>query len=146
MLIKVTDQLIDLNEARTAVAHPSCGAIASFEGTIRASNVGKEVSGLEYEVHEAFMRAEVERIISEIQQRLSIHELALIQRIGKLDVGECGIVIMVSSPHRNEAMEACRYMIEEFKKRAPVWKKEHYEDHSDWVFCHQSHDSASTAS
>lgn len=136
MFIKITDKAINLNEARSAVAHPSCGAIATFEGTIRASNDNKDVHGLEYEVHESFLRAEVERILQEIQAKWQIHELALIQRIGKLDVGECGIVIVVSSPHRHEALKACEHMIEEFKKRAPVWKKEHYKDHTDWVICH----------
>jgi molybdopterin synthase catalytic subunit len=140
MLIKVCAEPIDINEARAAVHAPTCGAISVFEGTIRKTNQGKAVMGLEYEVFEAFMRAEVERIIQEIQNKWEIHELALIQRTGKLDVGECGIVIAVSSPHRREAIEACAYMIEEFKKRAPVWKKEYYQDHSDWVFCHQSHD------
>ena len=139
MLIKITDKPIDLNEARNAVHSPTCGAIATFEGTIRKTNIGKDVTGLEYEVHENFLHAEVERIIQEIKQRWEIHDLALIQRIGQLVVGECGLIISVSSPLRREALVACAYMIEEFKKRAPVWKKEHYTDHSDWVFCHQSH-------
>ena len=133
MLIKVTKEAIDFEEARLAVAHPSCGAIVSFEGTIRAEHEGKIVIGLEYEVHEVFMRAEVERIVQEIQERWRIHELALIQRIGKLDVGETGIVIAVSSPHRQEALVACQYLIDEFKKRAPVWKKEYFASGEQWV-------------
>ena len=137
MLIKVTNKPIDLAEAHKVVASPSCGAIATFEGTIRSSNAGKAVLGLEYEVHDSFLHAEVGRIVEEIKTRWSIHDIALIQRIGRLDVGECGIVIAVSSPHRHEALAACEYMIEEFKKRAPVWKKEYYTDHDDWVFCHQ---------
>ncbi len=138
MLIKVTDKPINLNEAREFVAHPSCGAAVTFEGNIRSSNEGKEVRGLEYEIHESFLRAEVERIIEELKARWEIREIALIQRIGKLDVGETGIVIAASSAHRNAAFEACRYLIEEFKKRAPVWKKEYYLDRADWVFCHHA--------
>ncbi len=135
MFIEVTEQPIDPEKARTAVRHPSCGAIALFEGTIRVENEGKEVRGLEYEAHEPLLRAEVERIATEIRQRWPIHQLALLQRTGKLDVGETGIVIAVSSPHRREALAACEYMIEEFKKRAPVWKKEHYADRAAWVHC-----------
>lgn len=137
MIIKVTNKPIDLNEARTAVQDPSCGAIVSFEGTIRSTNEGKDVVGLEYEIHEPLLRAEVARIVEEIRERWSIHELVLIQRIGRLDVGETGISIAVSSAHRHDALAACEYMIEQFKKRAPVWKKEHYGNEVAWVNCCQ---------
>ncbi len=137
MFIKLTNKPIDLNEALQAVRHPSCGAVASFEGDIRRENGGRKVLGLEYEVYEKLFHAEVERICSEAKAKWRLHEIALIQRVGKLDVGETGIFIAVASPHRREALEACAFLIEEFKKRAPVWKKEFYESGSDWVFCHQ---------
>lgn len=135
MFIKVTEKPINLEEALVAVRDSSCGAIAIFEGTIRSSNDGKAVVGLEYEAFEPFLHAEVDRIMSEIRQRWQIHQIALIQRTGKLDVGETGIVIAISSAHRREALAACGYMIEEFKKRAPVWKKEYYGNHDAWVNC-----------
>lgn len=135
MLIKITKDPIDREEAARVVSHPSCGAITTFEGVIRNQNEGKRVTGLEYEVYPEFLKAEVKKIFLEIKEKWDIHELALIQRIGKLDVGESGIVIAISSPHRKASLESCSYAIEEFKKRAPVWKKEHYQDGAQWVFC-----------
>jgi molybdopterin synthase catalytic subunit len=137
MTIKITKTKIDPNEALERVRHASCGAVASFEGNIRAENDGKHVLGLEYEVYEKLFAAEVNRIFSEAESRWGLHGLALIQRVGRLDVGETGIFIAVSSPHRREALEACAYVIEEFKKRAPVWKKEYYAGGEGWVHCHQ---------
>lgn len=124
MMIRIIKGPIDPEEARRAVRHSSCGAVATFEGDIRRENDGKRVLGLEYEIYEKLFYSEVKKIIEEIQEKWKIHKIALIQRIGKLDVGETGIIIAVGSPHRCEAMEALSYAIEEFKKRAPVWKKE----------------------
>ena len=123
MLIKIVTETIQADEALAYVRHPSCGAVVTFAGNIRIENQGKKVFGLEYEVYEKFFRSEVKRIFEEIKIG-SIHEFALIQRVGKLDVGETGVFIAISSPHRREALEALSYAIEEFKKRAPVWKKE----------------------
>lgn len=133
MLIKLTKHPIDPQEALASVRHPTCGAVAFFQGEIRNHNQGKKVFGLEYDVYEDFFHAETRRIVREIRERWPIHEVALIQRIGKLDVGEAGIVIAVASPHRRESLEALSYAIEEFKKRAPVWKKEYGPEGAEWM-------------
>lgn len=126
-LVRLTHEKIDPQEALEAHHHPSCGAVVTFSGHVRNHNKGQKVLGLEYEVYEGLFCNEVDRIIQEIKEHWKIHQLSLIQRTGKLDVGELGIFIAVSSPHRREAFEACNYAIEEFKKRAPVWKKEYYQ-------------------
>ncbi|MCE9625464.1 MAG: molybdenum cofactor biosynthesis protein MoaE [Deltaproteobacteria bacterium] len=136
MLIRLVHEAIEDGEAVRAVRHPSCGAVASFEGNIRCENDGHEVLALEYEVYERLFHAELKRIFAEAKEKWGIHEIALIQRVGRLEVGETGIVLAVSSAHRREALEACAYLIEEFKKRAPVWKREHYPEGSAWVACH----------
>lgn len=135
MLVKITKQPIDPQEASSSVRHPSCGAVAVFQGEIRNQNEGKNVLGLEYEVYEDFFHAETRRIVREVREKWAIYDIALIQRIGKLDVGEVGVVIAVSSPHRRESLEALSYVIEEFKQRAPVWKKEHYAEAAEWIHC-----------
>ncbi len=135
LLIKITKENINREEVRRAVAHPDCGAIATFEGDIRNHNDGKEVLGLEYEVYEKMFQAEVKKIFHELAQRWEVKACALVQRVGRLDVGEAGIVIAVSSPHRHSGMAACAWAIEEFKKRAPVWKKEYYLTDAQWVLC-----------
>lgn len=134
-MIQLTSTAINISEALAAVRHPSCGAVASFEGNIRQENEGRKVIGLEYEVYEKLFKAVVEKIIAEAKLKWKLHEIALIQRLGKLDVGETGIFIAVGSAHRREALEACAFAIEEFKRRAPVWKKEFYIEGSEWVFC-----------
>ena len=135
MLITLTEKVISVDEALAAVRHPSCGATAVFLGDIRRENHGRKVLGLEYEVYERFFFTEVERIEKEIYQQWKIHQVALVQRVGKLDVSETGLAIAVSSPHRREALAALSYLVEEFKKRAPVWKKEYYEDQAEWIHC-----------
>ena len=127
----------DKEEALAFVRDPSCGAVVTFEGNIRQANEGKAVIGLEYEVYPQLFEREVEKIFGEIRGRWPIHRSALIQQVGKLDRGETGIFIAISSPHRREALEALSYAIEEFKKRAPVWKKEYYAESSEWINrCH----------
>jgi molybdopterin synthase catalytic subunit len=133
MLVKVTEDPIDVNEALQYVRHASCGAVATFEGNIRNENDGETVIRLHYEVYEPLLHKEVNRIASEIRERWPIYEMALIQRIGWLDVGDIGIVISVSSGHRREGLDALSYAIEEFKKRAPVWKKESTTGGDRWI-------------
>lgn len=140
MLVKLSQTAIRLEDAKSAVCHPTCGAIALFEGTIRRHNQGKEVSALAYEVYEAFFYEEVQRIALEMKAKWTIHDSAFIQRVGKLAIGETGIIIAVSSVHRHDALQAVDYAIEQFKKRAPVWKKEFYKHSSEWIVClHGSH-------
>lgn len=133
MLVKVTDAEIDVMEALRYVRHPSCGAVATFEGDIRDQNEGEAVVSLEYEVYEALLRTQMEKIFDEIKQKWAVHEMAVIQRMGMLKVGDVGIVLCVSSPHRREALDAVSFAIEEFKKKAPVWKKEQTTETSKWI-------------
>lgn len=140
MWVKLSQDSISILEAKAAVQHPSCGAIAFFEGTIRRTNDGKDVTGLEYQVYDAFFYSEVGRIAEEIKAQWAIHEIAFLQRVGRLDIGESGIIIAASSTHRHDALQAVDYAIEQFKKRAPVWKKEFYKHSSEWIVCpHGSH-------
>lgn len=133
MLIRLIDTPIDPQVALNAVRHPSCGGVACFEGNVRATNQGKEVQGLAYVVYPELFQAEAGRIIAEAKQKWDIYKVAIIQRIGKLEVGESGIFIAVSSPHRREALDTCSFIIEEFKKRAPVWKKEAHKGSEAWL-------------
>lgn len=136
MLIRIVQEEIDSGEALREVRHPSCGAVAAFEGNIREQNDGREVLALEYEIYERLFQAELRRIFDEASSKWRVYKIVLIQRVGRLEVGETGIVLAVSSAHRREALEACAYIIEEFKRRAPVWKREHYPTGSEWVACH----------
>ena len=131
--IQLTEAPIDSQAALASARDPSCGAVACFEGNIRSENQGEAIIGLEYEVYPDLFDAEVKRIIREANDKWNIFKVALVQRTGKLKVGETGIFIAVSSPHRREALDACSFIIEEFKKRAPVWKKESQGDNEVWL-------------
>lgn len=133
MLVKLTKDFIDVAEALAYVRHATCGAVTMFEGNIRNENQGEQVVNLEYEVYEKLFHKEVVRIAGEAKEKWHVHEVAVIQRIGLLQIGDTGIIVCVSSAHRRDALDALSYMIEEFKKRAPVWKKERTTQSEKWI-------------
>ena len=127
---------IDVAALRAALADPSCGGYAAFEGWVRDSNEGQRVRQLEYEAYEALAVREAERIVVEAVARFGIAHAACAHRVGKLTIGELAVWVGVSAPHRDEAFRACRYIIDEIKHRLPIWKKEHYvSGDSGWVNC-----------
>jgi len=129
---------IDLRQGMTSDA---AGAFITFEGRVRGHNDGKTVVALEYEAYETLCHSEAIAILDESKQKFGIMAARLIHRVGKLRVGDMAVWIGVLAAHREEAFAACRYIIDETKKRLPIWKKEYYSDgHSGWVAC--THDGA----
>lgn len=125
---------LNLQEAVNCVCDPRHGAIDTFIGTVRNTHEGKAVTGITYDVHKALAEKTLRDICSEAQELWPGTQYYVAHYHGTLDVGGISVVIAVSSPHRAESFDACRYVIEEIKKRAPVWKKEHYVDGiSDWL-------------
>ena len=121
---------------RTALADPTAGAYAAFEGWVRNHNEGLAVTRLEYEGFEALALKEGERIVKEATERFGVVNAACVHRLGSLDIGDLAVWVGVSSRHRAEAFAACRYIIDEVKHRVPIWKKEHYVNgDSGWVNC-----------
>lgn len=110
------------------------GAVLLFLGTVRNRAEGRAVSGMCYEVYEEMATQVLSAIAAEAWERCGARRLAVVHRVGELGLGEVSVAIAVSSPHRAEAYEASRYVIEEIKKRLPVWKKERYVDgEAAWV-------------
>ncbi|MAF82842.1 MAG: molybdopterin-converting factor chain 2 [Chromatiales bacterium] len=123
-------------QIRRLVADETSGAYVAFEGWVRNHNEGQQVLRLEYEAFESLGTKEGERIIREAEQRFGISTVYCVHRLGKLEIGDLAVIVGVSTPHRGEAFEACRYIIDEVKHRVPVWKKEHYVNgDSGWVNC-----------
>ena len=136
MKFAVSNTPIDVAAARKAVADNSCGALVVFEGWIRDHNEGQAVERLEYEVYRPVAEKEGARIIDETLERFAVSHAVCIHREGLLELGEIAVIVCVSSPHRGEAFDACRYIIDETKTRLPIWKKEHYVTGiSEWVNC-----------
>lgn len=135
-MFEITDQSIDLNLCRQHLLHVEAGGYVAFEGWVRNHNEGRKVEALEYEIFDSLASKEGARILAEALERFSIRSAYGIHRKGYLGLGEVAVWIGVSSPHRQEAFDACRYIIDEVKVRLPVWKKEHYSDGpSEWVNC-----------
>ena len=135
-MFRFTRTAIEPEPLRGELADPACGGYASFEGWVRDSSDGERVRRLEYEAFEALAVREGERILGEAMARFGVAHAACVHRLGDLAVGELAVWVGVSSPHRAEAFEACRYIIDEVKHRLPIWKKEHYAGgNSGWVNC-----------
>jgi molybdopterin/thiamine biosynthesis adenylyltransferase/molybdopterin synthase catalytic subunit/rhodanese-related sulfurtransferase len=127
---------IDTAAERARIIDPACGGYASFEGWVRDHNEGQQVRHLEYEAFELLANKEGERIIAEALQRFGVEHAACVHRVGDLQLGEMAVWVGVSARHRQEAFQACRYIIDEVKHRVPIWKKEHYvSGDSGWVNC-----------
>jgi molybdopterin synthase catalytic subunit len=121
-----------------AVRSPFCGAVVSFAGMVRDRAAGgREVVALEYEVYEAPALRELAAIAREARERFGECNVAVDQRSGRLAVGEISVAIAVAAPHRAAAFDACEFVIDELKRRVPIWKKEEYADGSHaWIENH----------
>lgn len=135
-MFTITTSPIEPEELKSSLLDPHAGACVTFEGWVRDHSDGRRVSSLEYEVYEKLAVKEGERILREARERFGLTSARGVHRSGHLEIGDCAVWIGVSSPHRAEAFEACRYIIDEAKVRLPIWKKEYYDDgDSGWVNC-----------
>lgn len=127
---------IEPERLRAEVMDHAAGGYAAFEGWIRNENEGQRVLRLEYEAYEPVAIKEGEKVIAEAAARYPLLHASCVHRSGLLELGECAVWVGVSAAHRDEAFQACRYIIDQIKVRLPIWKKEHYVDgDSGWVSC-----------
>jgi len=130
----VTTDPIDPTSVLERVGSPEDGATVLFLGIVRNHADGRSVTGMRYDAYIEMAEPVLAEIAHEAAARLGTERLAVIHRVGALDIGEVSVAIAVSSPHRAESFDASRYVIEEIKKRLPVWKQEHYTDEpARWV-------------
>ncbi|MCC6220472.1 MAG: molybdenum cofactor biosynthesis protein MoaE [Deltaproteobacteria bacterium] len=134
LFVDLTSLPINIESALGFLTNYNCGAHSIFLGTARNNNHGRIVEALEYDAHVELAKNVLTNICIEAAAGLGTHyKIATIHRTGKLNIGEVSVFIGVSTPHRSEAFEACRYIIEKLKHRAPIWKKEYYSDGtSEW--------------
>lgn len=130
----VVDGPIDSARLLDDVVSDDDGAAVLFWGVVRNRNEGRAVSHLEYSAYADMAERMMQRIGEEAIARFGVGDVRMVHRVGRLEVGEASVAIAVASPHRAEAYEASRYVIEELKRRVPVWKREGYVDgDSEWV-------------
>ncbi len=133
-LCRIVEHPIDAASLLAQVAAPSDGAVLLFVGVVRERNEGREVGHLDYQAYPTMAEAVLREIVTEARDRWETGEIAAVHRIGRLEIGEASVAIAVAAPHRAEAYEASLYIIEELKKRVPVWKREGYLDgDSEWL-------------
>ena len=129
----LTDKPIDSDALVKRIMRPSDGACVVFEGIVRDHHQGKRVESIFYDAYRPMAEKEIAKIIDGIHTRFTQVAAAVTHRLGLLKVGEASIVIACSSPHRGEAFEACRMIIDRFKQTVPIWKKERGPDGEEWV-------------
>jgi len=133
MLIRVTPDVLDPAEAIAAVQSPASGAVNVFLGVVRDNNVGRSVGYLVYDAYPEMAERVMREIAMEAVERFRLEDAAVLHRTGRLAIGETSLLITVSSGHRAESFEAGHWLVNEIKKRVPVWKKEVWEDGEEWI-------------
>ena len=124
---------IDAHQIAESLKAPGDGALVVFDGFVRNSFKGQPTQYLVYEAYEPMAHAKMREIGAQMREKFPIHRLAIVHRLGRLEIGETSVVIAVSSPHRAAAFDACRYGIDTLKQIVPIWKKEHFVGGAVWA-------------
>lgn len=132
-VIQITRDALDRDALVAAVSHPGAGGIVIFEGVVRDNARGKQIRYLEYDVYPEMAITQIRAIIAEAEKRWGVEHVAVAHRIGRIEIGEASVIIVVATPHRAEAFEACRYIIDTLKTTVPIWKKEVATNGEEWV-------------
>jgi molybdopterin synthase catalytic subunit len=134
MFIKITTEPLSVQALNDLVKRASDGAVVTFDGIVRNNFDGRCVRALEYEAYAEMAEKKMAEIGTEVQRKFDVGEIAMVHRLGHLEIGESSIVIAVAAPHRQAAFEACAYAMDRVKEDVPVWKKEFFADgDAHWV-------------
>jgi molybdopterin synthase catalytic subunit len=133
-MVLLTYEVIDYHALTEQVRRNDCGAVVTFLGTVRELTDGKQTVALDYEAYPSMAEKKLAAIEQEARQRWPIGEMAMVHRLGHLEVGEVSVAVAVSCPHRGQAFEVCRHAIDRLKEFVPIWKKENWADgQTEWV-------------
>lgn len=132
-MFSIVREPIDITSVIGEVVDRNAGAVVTFAGTVRELTNGKKTLYLEYEAYETMARKKLEQIGREIREQFSGAKVAIVHRIGRLEITDVAVVIAISTPHRDDAYQANRYAIERIKEMVPIWKKEHWVDGETWI-------------
>jgi molybdopterin synthase catalytic subunit len=132
-LIAVRESELSVDEVRAAVADPAAGGIALFAGTVRDCDHDQRVTGLSYSAHPS-AEDELRRVAETVAEKFPVLGVAAVHRVGELAIGDLAVVVAVSCPHRGEAFDACRELIDVLKASVPIWKHQRFTDGTaEWV-------------
>lgn len=131
--VSLTRDVIATEKVMDSLKRGEDGAALAFEGIVRNQTRGRRTLYLDYEAYEAMALQEMESLASEALGKYQIRDLAIVHRLGRLQIGETSVLIVVASAHRAAAFEACRWLIDTLKRKVPIWKKEYFEDGAVWA-------------
>jgi molybdopterin converting factor subunit 1 len=124
---------IDTAAVLNRIKRAEDGAAVVFEGVVRNQTRGRKTLYLDYEAYEAMALQQMEGLAEQVMQQFQIRDVALVHRLGRLEIGEISVLVVVASAHRAAAFDACRWLIDTLKRTVPIWKKEHFEDGAVWA-------------
>ncbi len=129
----IVRETIRTAELMSAMQQPEDGALAVFEGIVRDHSRNRRTLYLDYEAYEPMALAKMQELAKEARQKFAVRQVALVHRLGRLQIGETSVLVAVASAHRAPAFDACRWLIDTLKRTVPIWKKEHFEDGAVWA-------------
>jgi molybdopterin synthase catalytic subunit len=132
-LYRLVHEAIPVEEIVGGVKAAEDGAVVVFDGIVRNHSGGRRTLHLDYEAYESMALAKMHEIGAQIREKFAIHRIAMVHRLGRLEIGETSVLIAISSPHRQAAFDACRYAIDTLKRVVPIWKKEYFADGAVWA-------------
>ena len=132
-MIDIVDTALQLEPLVEHVRKRSNGGIVTFLGVVRGSSRGRNVVYLEYEAYREMAMRKMQQVADEVREKWAIDDIAIVHRVGHLEVGEGAVAIAVGAPHRKAAFEACAYAIDRLKEIVPIWKKEVWEGGEAWI-------------
>jgi molybdopterin synthase catalytic subunit len=131
--VRLVRESIDTEAVVMRLQHPSDGGIVIFKGVVRDNTRGRRTLCLDYEAYEAMALQQMESLAFEVRGRFAVRGASIVHRLGRLEIGETSVLIVVAAAHRGAAFDACRWMIDTLKKTVPIWKKEYFEDGAVWA-------------
>lgn len=133
MRIEIVDGAIDIAGVMDGIKAGADGAVCCFDGIVRNNTRGRQTLYLVYEAYRAMALEQMQALAAEAVTRFGVRDVALVHRLGRLEIGETSILIAVASAHRGVTFEACRWLIDTLKKTVPIWKKEYFIDGAVWA-------------
>jgi molybdopterin synthase catalytic subunit len=131
--VRIVRERIDSEAVVGRLKRPADGAVVIFDGVVRDNTRGRRTLYLDYEAYEAMALKQIESLAVEAGTRFGVRGASIVHRLGRLEIGETSVLIVVAAAHRGAAFEACRWIIDTLKKTVPIWKKEHFEDGAIWA-------------
>jgi molybdopterin synthase catalytic subunit len=133
MRVELSKEVLSASEAMSEIKAGPDGAVCIFDGIVRDNTRGRPTLFLEYEAYEKMALDQMRALASEALAKFPVRDITLLHRLGRLEVGETSVLIVVASAHRAAAFDACRWLIDTLKKKVPIWKKEHFADGTVWA-------------